>query len=699
MLRSLVPLSCVVVLLISCGGKKSSHSPAPVESFRVESLDLTSLQVDARQVRDGELSNSVVVQVNFPIHIAFGVTQTGGVANSQFSFGLMQQLTDEEAEALGDDQKHCFLGSTVIHHPGDGNEMNYEASFIVPPECVVNNESAVFNLYVGLDIPGQVQQTAAEEDGNVIIFNNHLLTESRNQKCKRFDGTVGCILEVTVNPSPGVNLTFVSMETESSVAILEPLDEHTGGTDESGNPINEVHSPFAKVISTVLLLGVHTDDETAIAEKNTQIKYDICAEGLFHETCTGAGWMPLTISSVEKSDARSGHDSYIEIDTLRTGEPKYFTNFIYVEGDTHAIMDSGAWSNEEKFIVRGCISSDIQEKIVGSDDGSLALKDNCQTQLVVVIRAATARLKAYGTLNPMTSSVDTYTLGEEFFKRAGSDKTVRVDSKFATSNVMNLDGATSRNSFFVQLFGKIATRPSETYADAAAYVAVAGSYVDLRHKMFNVTLFSYKKDVPDDFTYQKDYFIVKEKCAEFIHSLLVITIRGSMCLGGKAGFVGVFNVKAVDGGQAPFDAATKTGVVTVTFKPESSIYANTSVTAGNDVARGGISGKVRVIEISFPVVGSLQWGLTSLNPVALGISGKVTSDLSIKILDGDIVAYADLREVDICTKSWKIFGKRRRIHYPCGFKWDRKVNENLVSFTGDSRNYKILSRSQTMTLQ
>ena len=88
-----------------------------------------------------------------------------------------------------------------------------------------------------------------------------------------------------------------------------------------------------------------------------------------------------------------------------------------------------------------------------------------------------------------------------------------------------------------------------------------------------------------------------------------------------------------------------------------------------------------------------------MSPIALGIKMKVTTDLNIKILDGKIYAYADLREVDMCTKSWKIFGKRRRISYPCGFNWDRKVSENLVSFTGDERTYKILSRSHAMTLQ
>lgn len=172
-----------------------------------------------------------------------------------------------------------------------------------------------------------------------------------------------------------------------------------------------------------------------------------------------------------------------------------------------------------------------------------------------------------------------------------------------------------------------------------------------------------------------------------------------MCVGGKAGFEGIFNVKAVEGGSAPFNSAQKTGLVTVTFKPITSIFAETSVKAGNDIAKGGIVGALRLVEITFPIVGTLQWGLTSLSPVALDIKGKVTSSLDIKILDGEIYAYADLREVDMCSKSWKIFGKRRRIHYPCGFRWDRKVNENLVSFTGDSRSYKLLSRSHTLTLQ
>lgn len=699
---SLAParLLALVVLFTPACGKKSSSSDdgPPVVIYQVADLQLTSLEVVARSERNGELTNAVDVQVNYPIHLSFGITQTGGTAETQISFGLMQQVAADDPAAAEGTQRTCFLGSTGANHPGDGKEMHYEATFTVPPECAPENESTVYNVYAGIDVPGQVEKTEAEDDGTIVIYNEDLLEESRNQNCKLNDGTAGCIIAVTVHPSPGVNLAFPKMEAESSVAVLAPLDENTGGTDPDGNPVNEVHPPFAKVQSTVTLAGVNTDDASTVTDKNAMIKYSVCPETLFHDTCSGDGWLPLTVSTPDTANKRSGHAANQAVADLSTGKPSVYNNVLFAEGATYAAMTTGDWSADTTFIVRGCIASDIEEKAAGTDDGTIAMRDNCTTQKVTVIRTDNSFRKSFATINQFTGTTSAYTFTEELLLRAGDPKSVRVDTTMGTENVMNLDGASTRNELIVALAGRVNIRAANTYAKAAAYVSLTGSYIEFQQSILQVSLFHYYYAVPEEYRKEAIIGYTREACAVYGLNALVIVLQGSMCVGGKAGLEGVLTVKAKQGGGAPFDAAQRVGSISVSFGPIASIYANTSVTGGSELARGGITGELRLVELTAPVTGELNWGVTNLTPVTLGIKGTVTAKAQLAALDGDIKVFADLREIDICTKSWKICGKRFRMKYPCGFRWDRVYQQTLVDFTGASQGVTLLSRSANLTL-
>jgi hypothetical protein len=690
-------LAAVVLFAPACGKSSSSDedNPAPVVIYQVKDIQLTALQVDARNERDGELTNDVTVQVNFPIHIDFGITQTGGNAVAQYSFGLMEQVAD----GAGDGTQHtCFLGSTSANHPGDGSERHYEATFIVPPECVTDNEPVTYNLYAGLDVPGQVDKTDAEDDGNVVIYNQDMLEETRNQQCKTGDGTVGCIMTVTVNPSPGVNLTFASMVPESSVAILEPLDETTGGTDDAGKAVAEVHTPFVKVVSTLTLAGVNTDDETAITDKNAAVAYSVCAESLFHDTCSGAGWLPLTIATADTANKRSGHAAKQPVAKLKTGEPSIYAHLLFAEGDTFEAMATGAWSSETNFVVRGCLTSDVEEKAVGTDDGTVAKLDNCTTRHVTIVRADQSFRKSFATRNNFTGGTTAYTFTENLVQRVGDANTIQVGSSMATDNVMNLDGASSRNELSIDLAGKVNIKAAQTIAKAAAYVSLIGSYVEIQQNMLQVALYSFRKEVAE-YTKTEEKGYVREGCATFGYNALVIVLQGSMCVGGQVVMKGTLTIAGSTGGKEPFGTAQKTGLVSVQVGPESDVHAITSVVGDAAVARGTLEGTLRLIEMTAPVTASLQWGLTSLNPPAVAIVGKVTSTAGLAVLDGNIRVFADLRSIDMCSKSWKICGHRFRMSYPCGFSWNRAFDQTLVNFTGDNRNVTLLSRSQTMTLQ
>lgn len=694
--------AAIVLFSSACGRNNSSSTDAgpPVVIYQVADLQLTSLQVDARNSRDGDLTNEVSVQVNFPIRIEFGVTQTGGVADTQFSFGLMQQLTAEEAAGETGNQKTCFLGSTTAHHPGDGTERHYDATFIVPPECVSDNEPTVYNLYAGIDVPGQVDKTENRDDnGNIVIYNQDMLEETRNQNCKRADGTAGCILSVTVNPSPGVNLTFASMELDSSVAVIEPLDENTGGTDDDGNPVPEVHTPFAKVLSTLTLAGVNMDDATAVTDKNATVTYTVCPESLYHDTCSGDAWMPLTIATPDTANNRSGHAASFAVPELRTGQPNVYAHELYAEGDTFDALALGDWAAETTFVVRGCLASDVEEKVAGTDDGSVAKRDNCVVERVTAVRSDNSFRKAFATVNYLTGTASSYTFTDKLVQRAGDPKTIRVDTVLDTDNVLNVDGASSRNLMYFNLAGKVDIRAAGLLAKAASYVSATGSYIEVEAQMLKVDLYSFRKEVPDEFTKEAVLGYVRESCATFGYNALVLSLEGSMCVGGKIGLKGVLTVRSTDGGQAPFDAAQRTGLLNVSVGPTAEIHAITKVVSDAAAARGELKGTLRLIEMDAPISGNLQWGLTNADPLVLAVKGTVKVGATLAALDGDIEVSADLREVDMCTKKWKVCGRKFKMRYPCGFRWNPVFYKKLVDFTGDKRGVTLLSRSAELTLQ
>lgn len=92
--------------LIACSKESGSSTPnpssTPVVQYQVQSIELTTLQIVDPTNTTGTPPTGLTVKTNFPSHLQFGVTQSGGVADTEVSFGLMEQLTaEQEAAARG----------------------------------------------------------------------------------------------------------------------------------------------------------------------------------------------------------------------------------------------------------------------------------------------------------------------------------------------------------------------------------------------------------------------------------------------------------------------------------------------------------------------------------------------------------------------------------------------------------------------
>ena len=680
-------------------------------NYTVDQFYLSHLQVHhpAEETWSKEVDEHTYYE-HHPVVIEFGVTAKGNPIEFNMFFGLMEKLsttnpTDADYAAL----KHCSLGSTVVSHSGgtELSENHYSATFTIPAECVEGlaaGGSRTFNVYVSGDTEGQVKEGNEDpESGSVLVLSELEKAGDRNKLCKDSKEAEGCVYDLIIKPSHGLNLAVLSLKKESSVAVLSSsTSDHSDATNESGTTQAEFNEPFLQVTTEVAVYGAEGHDETssnAIDGKTVSLKYAICpgadirpdSSGALSHTCAdGTDWAALTIYDQDNAaNAASGHLATLPITSLVASTPTYFHNKLYAESTTRTLLSSGgAWSNFVYFAVKACVSStDITEQSTTSGQTyDTTLSDNCQYQHVTLTRPVAT-----------DHSANTYSFNRSWSNSYGSSKTVGIKTAFSTNNTLNLSGAVSATSGDLDTIGWLKKSVAHAHANAGAYVAVTGSYIDLQQKLIGLTLFSYQKTIPE-VDYSKTYELSKEACATFQYGILILSLNVSICAKGSAGFTAGLAITAKEGNNSTFSSSTKIGDITVTFTPKASFTAETSAYVSVAVARGGVEGSVTLVEISLPVSSTLNWGLTSLSPTTLAFKGRVTMDLVIETLKGSLVAFGDLRSVKWCSKSFKIWGKRKHISYPCGFSWNRKLSYNIVSWSGKTYTYGLLNRYKTLTL-
>jgi hypothetical protein len=703
----LLRIAVLFGLLPGCGSSSSSTpeqdsaASTPTKSYVVDEVYLSLLQVDDPETRDGSPQNSATVQANHPLRLKYGLTQTGKPSQMHVSFGLMEQLpagaTDEQRGAL----RTCFLGSDIASHSGGGREQTFDVEFIVPPECVPADQPIKYNLYFAADVPGEVTEAGedSEEYGNVYIYNEELAGDARNVLCKRLDGTPGCIFDITAEPSPGLNLVLDAFATESSVALLTPKEEHPDAVDESGNPKDEAHPAFAEAKLTFSLHGAAPGTENPLGETGARIHFQVCPEVAPDDSCVGGAWKDLTVLGTGTENEHTGHAPHLTIASMRGGDPTHVTAMLYAEGETHeALVPGGVWGGYADFVIRACLQTDLDEKHGDFDDVIDHVADNCKLQVVRLadLREPPAPTEGLALIEDSSSS---YSMTQSWDQSYGDNSTVGVEAKFETGNTLNLSGASSATSGDVKLKGWLATSVAHAHAKGAAYVSLTGSFVDIQQTIFGNTLFSYGAAVPEELVYEKNWSITKEQCVTFSYGVLVLSLDVSVCAGGSGGFDSSLTVRAAEGAAAPFSSAQRVGKVIVAFTPKASFNTTAAAYASVELARAGVEGTLQLLELGLPTTGSLTWGLTSLSPPVLDIVGNVNMKLNINTMNGNLQLFADTREVKICQKRWKVFGRRFSISYPCGFNWDREVELNLASWRGARFAFNLLDRSKTVTLR
>ena len=633
-------------------------------SYVVDNFYISHMRVVHPGADDETLSTAdLTYYEHHPIEIYFGITSVGNPMEVNIFFGLMEKLstespTDEDYAAL----THCSLGSTIVEHGGGStaNEVNYSASFLIPEECVAGLEDGTgrtFNIWVSGDTENEVTEGDEEEEhGSVLVFSSLESSGDRNQLCLDDAGEPGCIFDIIVKPTHGMNLQVSSFSSPSSVALLS-----TNTTDHSDAAADEHNDPFLQVNTDVTVLGAEGLSEDAsdpLSDKTVTLSYAICpgADIQPHdgeeaeESCAdGTDWSPLTIYDATSAGSHEGHASTVTVANLISGRPNAYTHFLYAEGTTRTLLTTGDWNNFAYFAVRACVdSTDLTEQSPSSGtEFDTTTSDNCKYTHVTVAEPVAD-----------DHSANSYSFNRNWSKTYGSTKTVGANASFFTNNTLNLSGAVSKTAGTLSTTGWLTKDIAHAHAYAGAYVALVGSYIDIQQKIIGITLFSYSKSV-EEITYEKSWSLAKEACATFRYGILVLSLNVAACASGEAGFDSTLAITAQEGNNNTFPSSTKIGDITVTFTPNAAFGMEATAYVSIAVARGGVEGTLDLLTISLPVTSTLNWGLTSLAPT-LAFVGTVNMNLNIETLSGALTIFADVRSVKICSKSFKFWGKSAR---------------------------------------
>ncbi len=193
---------------------------------------------------------------------------------------------------------------------------------------------------------------------NHFIFTDAMSKDTKNQQCIGADGQPGCVLNVLVGPSPGIELGLEKITLDSNIVL-----NYSRTTDAL--TYDELHTPNTIVTAKVWVDGVSPGESNAfIASEFAEINFDIRPTGSADEWATLAVMETDNLSPV-------GHKAGHIIDQVGSGEGNHFTNSLFIESDAYTMTGSGGfWENKFNFELRACIRPSFSEADISASFGS-----------------------------------------------------------------------------------------------------------------------------------------------------------------------------------------------------------------------------------------------------------------------------------------------------------------------------------------
>lgn len=665
-MRPLWPVLClgVSMLLAACGqdlqcgtGTINQDGVCLPQPQGARSAKLTYLKVQqdlSQPIYTGRL-----------VLLSFGVTATGSPGNTNVTFGLMERPKDGATAADRMGLAHCALKGFDLELAGNGEEQIFQEWVNLPRECIEDGTERTFNLFASFD--------GSTGTGQSVVFNRLEAQAAPNQACRNDQTTSperGCVYDVRLAPTTGLDIEFNSLDVRSSVAVLYPAGSHP----QVLPGMTEYNTPAISLVAGLRFFGHDPAlPEADVLPQPVRIRYEILPEALT------TGWRPLMLQSKTENAVTLSPDA--EVTNIPPEREYLMTHELHIDGDTYkAIQEGGGWSTQRRFLIRGCI--DVPFAQVGdAGDGIDGKGDDCRIISVLITRAL---------LNPPAAS--NYSFDASFNRTFGNAKTMALDLSARTSHVLNLSGAQSDSEVSARVRGILGERPVvRGFAQAAAFVSLVDSGVHLGLEVFGNSLYKFDRVLPS-LMYQRDFSVAKQLCSNLRFAIGPVPLSASVCLTGTAGLDANLSILARDGaGSGVFSTATKIGEVTGAVIPFADFSGSASVQVDILIARAGAEGKLTLFKADAPIRATLNWGQLSLAPPRLRMVGNVKFDLKLSSLAGTVNLFADLRSIDMCS----VWG----VPYPCGLSFKRIGTLNLFSFKGETKTFPLLNRQQQIDLE
>jgi hypothetical protein len=585
------------------------------------------------------------VYVNFPFRAKVGLKGTGNTAKVQVNVGLMEKAssgaaaTDEEIATL----RSCVAASGHVEVVGDGSQQYLEVSGIVPPECLGTDAQRTANLYVMLDI---ADEDTTETDP-WLVFNEREAQTTLGQTCSSPDPltgqlSAGCVREISIQSSPGLDIALESAAPSSSVSILESDDLST-----------ENARPLAVLDVAVAAYGRDYDEPNAdLLPQAVDFTYHIVADPDPSEV----GWKQLD-SNAEGTSAT--------ISELEPGELHEVEARLHPTTEIRTLMSQGgAWSTATNYKLRACASVPFGEQSDPSVGGSNGLSNNCQEYSIVVVPAETS-----------TSSLSSYDVSKTYQGSWGSSSSMQlVVSGGSSSSFDVMTGAYSENELYAQVngfFGSV--KIAEGWGNG--YAQIDNASVDAGLKVLGSQLYGYSRDY-SSITFGKTVSYSKEKCLRYVYGTPIVGVTIQGCFGVEAGLAATLNITPSS--------------ITPQVRPYAGAYLDIDASLNAAIFRVSASGNLTLADLNSQSSNGVSSTLSFTKPSAnsMTISFDVNANMRISTLSGRVGLEIEQIELGICRKKkWGI-----TIKYPC-YSWDTVAEYTLFSFGGVTFQNTLLDRT------
>lgn len=660
---------------VSADGGGCTVAPAP----QLKNARLTLLKVNHDLTKPALLNNHLPIRFGVTANSADNTKPVTAYVDVVFSFVNKTPADPAKPET-------CASNGIVVKVTGDGTEHIFEGEIYPTDDCKwVGAAGATANLAVEFGGNG------ATFDAPNVVFSTANVAAADNKQC-RTGGTsaapagAGCVADINLKPTTGVNVHIDSLAPNSSVAIVWPdgqAPDVPAGKKESartslvvnGTIAFEGRDPYEHPVDTSklpadllaaepdLVTGLHfglTDAEwdalDALPGEDT-MTYDIVPTNLV----AGNAWLPLRIGDPKAQDADVHVDS-ISLDELIPGADNAFEHALFIEGATRtAVSTGGIWANQSQFTVRACLKTAFNQVDQEGDfddesavGGDLGANSDCRTFPVRLSRATQP-----------TGAASSHSFDSNFDRTVGNPDRLAVSGNLTSSTVLDLQGARTSTEGRAELMGKLGQRFNVTlfrvWGKGGSVLANPdASYIDFGAEAFGINIFSDVRFGPEH-TFNVPFKIAKSfQFPGLSFGFGPVSVGITVGIGGQIGTDPNFTVSTKTGGEAsiPELADVKAnGLLSGSIGPNVALTGNVTGGVRIAIAAAEIVATLQVVEIGFPHTVNVRCGSNEVDnsnvPTKVTVLGESGWDLTLRWLNAKVDIVGRLFILKKTINIWK----------------------------------------------